>query len=68
MTVTTMLSLEEQRALVGQIRDLAARLEQGADPFLAGHILHLRERAEVLLEILEIAPSAVMPALPGEVS
>ncbi|WP_342641061.1 hypothetical protein [Rhodoligotrophos ferricapiens] len=53
------LSLDEQRALVLEIRDLASRLEQGADPFLAGHILHLRERVEVLLEILETAPSAV---------
>ncbi|MGF7159400.1 hypothetical protein FHS85_001019 [Rhodoligotrophos appendicifer] len=52
-------SLAEQQDLVARIAALIVELEEKADPFIAGHCLHLRERAEVIGEILETDAASV---------
>lgn len=47
------LSLTEQERVVADILRLARELESKGDPFLFGQYMHLRERAECLMRIVE---------------
>ena len=55
------LPLAEQMRLIGEIVRMATVLQERGDPFLFGHYLHLRERAEMLRDVVE-------PICPGEPS
>ena len=54
------LDCERQRRLLRRMIQIAEELERGGDAFLAGHYLHLRERAEAVAAILETSEESVI--------
>lgn len=47
------LPLDEQVRLIEEILRIAKNLQERGDPFLFGHYMHLRERAEMLRDVVE---------------
>lgn len=58
--MTKQLSDEEERRLVARLVEIARELEAGGDGFLAGHYMHLRERAQAVGAILETGAESVI--------
>ncbi len=53
------MSIGDQRRRALRIAELAEELLRGGDPLLAGHLVHLRERAEAIAVILETSDEEV---------